>query len=208
MPRNHLPRGFINTRTHVPARDSHLSSLLSFLLLFSSSHGQFSKVQRALIIEEAGANNPASIPVYAGGRKEGREEWWKTTTIVVAWIHKRWPSTRRTETGPEFSSCWNVKRKKERGKKSHKVSLLLATTTIHWRSGSSFSPAPSRLILICLSGPRFNSFDVPCALVLGRVARGEGNWKLSQGDRVFARIQCVGNWYRLYNVRPMDFYIT
>lgn len=105
MPRNHLPRGFINTRTHVPARDSHLSSLLSFLLLFSSSHGQFSKVQRALIIEEAGANNPASIPVCAGGRKEGREEWWKTTTIVVAWIHKRWPSTRWTETGPEFSSC-------------------------------------------------------------------------------------------------------
>lgn len=101
-----------------------------------------------------------------------------------------------------------TKKERKREKKSHKVSLLLATTTIHWRSGSSFSPASSRLILICLSGPRFNSFDVPCALALGRVARGEGNWKLSQGDRVFARIQCVGNWYRLYNVRPMDFYIT
>lgn len=70
-PRNHLPRGFINTRTHVPARDSHLSALLSFVsFFFSSSHGQFSKVQRALIIEEAGANNPGWIPVCAGGRKE------------------------------------------------------------------------------------------------------------------------------------------
>lgn len=37
---------------------------------FSSNHGQFSKVQRALIIEEAGANNPGWIPVCAGGRKE------------------------------------------------------------------------------------------------------------------------------------------
>lgn len=43
---------------------------LLFLFFFSSSHGQFSKVQRALIIEEAGANNPGWIPVCAGGRKE------------------------------------------------------------------------------------------------------------------------------------------
>lgn len=88
-------------------RPSFFCFFFLFPLFFSSS--QFSKVQRALIIEEAGANNPAGSPCVQAEGRRGVEEWWKATTIVVAWIQRTtdswWPSTRRTETGREFSSC-------------------------------------------------------------------------------------------------------
>lgn len=76
-----------------------------------------------------------------------------------------------------------TKKERKREKKSHKVSLLLATTTIHWRSGSSFSPAPSRLILIYLSGPRFNSFDVPCVVRARAWKSGAGGGEVETFSR-------------------------
>lgn len=76
-------------------------------------------------------------------------------------------------------------------------------TMIYW--SGSFAPAPSRLILIYLSGSR-NSFDVRARL------KGCRGGKLE----TFSRRPCfradtilllrVGNWYRLYNVRPVNFY--
>lgn len=167
-------------------------------LFFSSSHGQFSKVQRALIIEEAGANNPGWIPVCAGGRKEeegGAVEDHHHCRGLDTTDHGIVVATDGNGTGVFFVL---IKKRKKSVIKSRCL-----PTMIYW--SGSFAPAPSRLILIYLSGSR-NSFDVRARL------KGCRGGKLE----TFSRRPCfradtilllrVGNWYRLYNVRPVNFY--
>lgn len=135
--------------------------------------------------------------MQAEGRRR-REEWWKTTTIVVAWIRRTtesWWPTDGNGTGVFFVL---IKKRKKSVIKSRCL-----PTMIYW--SGSFAPAPSRLILIYSSGSR-NSFDVRARL------KGCRGGKLE----TFSRRPCfradtilllrVGNWYRLYNVRPVNFY--